>query len=96
MKASKSMECTSNIISISGLTKGTIYAIKVYVQDVRNINSEYKNVNASTLDITLITFTIDGTKYYAEENMTWKEWIASYYSNGNYEISLFNNWKSRI
>lgn len=87
MKASKSMESTSNIISISGLTRGTIYAIKAYVQDVRNINSEYKNVNASTLDITLITFTIDGTQYYVEENMTWKEWIASYYSNEIYEIS---------
>ena len=80
-------ESTSNIISISGLTKGTTYAIKAYVQDARKINSDYKIVNASTLDITLITFTIDGTQYYAEENMTWKEWIASDYSNGNYEIS---------
>ena len=46
MKAPKRMQSTSNIISISGLTKGTIYAIKAYVQDVRNINSEYKNVGA--------------------------------------------------
>lgn len=77
-------ESTSNVISISGLTKGTTYAIKAYVQDARKINSEYKNVNASTLDITLITFTIDGTQYYAEENMTWKEWVESIYSNNDY------------
>lgn len=72
-------ESTSNIISISGLTKGTTYAIKAYVQDERKINSDYKIVNASTLDITLITFTIDGTQYYAVENMTWKEWVESNY-----------------
>lgn len=77
-------ESTSNIISISGLTKGTTYAIKAYVQDARKINSEYKNVNASTLDITLITFTIDGTQYYAEENMTWKEWTNSSYANNKF------------
>ena len=77
-------ESTSNIISISGLTKGTTYAIKAYVQDARKINSDYKIVNASTLDITIITFTIDGTQYYAEENMTWKEWVESKYSNNDY------------
>ena len=81
-------ESTSNIISISGLTKGTTYAIKAYVQDARKINSDYKIVNASTLDITLITFTIDGSKYhtsdikkyYAELGMTWGEWIKSNYN----------------
>lgn len=77
-------ESTSNIISISGLTKGTTYAIKAYVQDARKINSDYKNVNASTLDITLITFTFMNITYYAEEGMTWEEFInSSYNTNSN-------------
>ena len=73
-------ESTSNIISISGLTKGTTYAIKAYVQDARKINSDYKIVNASTLDITLITFTFKNITYYAEEGMTWEEFINSSYN----------------
>lgn len=73
-------ESTSNIISISGLTKGTTYAIKAYVQDARKINSDYKIVNASTLDITLITFTFSDIIYNAEEGMTWEEFINSSYN----------------
>ena len=73
-------ESKSNIISISGLTKGTTYAIKAYVQDARKINSDYKIVNASTLDITLITFTFSDIIYNAEEGMTWEEFINSSYN----------------
>jgi hypothetical protein len=28
----------------------------------------------------LITFTIDGTEYQAEEDMTWSKWVASDYN----------------
>lgn len=73
-------ESTSNIISISGLTKGTTYAIKAYVQDVKNINSDYKNVDVSTLNITLISFTFSDIIYNAEEGMTWEEFINSSYN----------------
>ncbi len=30
-------------------------------------------------NVQLITFTIDGTEYQAEEGMTWEEWMASDY-----------------
>lgn len=73
-------ESTSNIISISGLTKGTTYAIKAYVQDVKNINSDYKNVDVSTLNITLISFTFSDIIYNAEEGMTWEKFINSSYN----------------
>ena len=33
----------------------------------------------------LITFTIDGTEYQAEEGMTWEEWCNSDYNVNNYE-----------
>lgn len=34
--------------------------------------------------ITLISFTIDGTTYQAEEGMTWAEWVESEYNIGGY------------
>jgi hypothetical protein len=36
---------------------------------------------------TLITFTIDGTEYQAEEGMTWKEWTATDYNPSTSGIS---------
>ena len=77
-------ESTSNIISISGLTKGTTYEIKAYVQDNKGISSEYKSINVTTLNVTLITFTFMNITYYAEEGMTWEEFInSSYNTNSN-------------
>jgi hypothetical protein len=35
----------------------------------------------------LITFTIDGTTYYAENGMTWGEWVDSEYGTDKYYIS---------
>ena len=34
----------------------------------------------------IISFTIDGTSYQAEEGMTWAEWVASSYNTGGFEI----------
>jgi hypothetical protein len=34
----------------------------------------------------LITFTIDGTEYQAEEGMTWEEFVNSDYNGGNFRI----------
>jgi hypothetical protein len=89
-------ESTSNIISISGLTKGTTYAIKAYVQDARKINSDYKIVNASTLDITLITFTFMDITYYAEEGMTWEEFINSSYNTTTNNCFVPGNTPSEV
>jgi hypothetical protein len=36
--------------------------------------------------IQLITFTIDGTEYQAEEGMTWYEWVNSKYNNAGWFI----------
>ena len=33
----------------------------------------------------LISFTIDGTQYQADEGMTWEEWCNSDYNVNNYE-----------
>lgn len=34
--------------------------------------------------VTLISFTIDGTTYQAEEGMTWAEWVESSYNTGGF------------
>ncbi len=36
--------------------------------------------------ITLIEFTIAGTTYYAEEGMTWGEWVSTSYNTGGFYI----------
>lgn len=35
----------------------------------------------------MISFTIDGASYQAEEGMTWAEWVASSYNTGDFIIS---------
>ena len=35
----------------------------------------------------LITFTIDGTTYQAEDGMTWEQWVASEYNTAGYKTS---------
>ena len=37
--------------------------------------------------VTLITFTIGGTEYQAEDGMTWGEWCDSEYNTGTYYVS---------
>jgi hypothetical protein len=45
-------------------------------------------VKGSKLDT--ISFTIDGTTYYADEGMTWKEWVDSEYNNAGIFYHDFN------
>ena len=39
---------------------------------------------------TLISFSIDGTSYQAEEGMTWSEWVESSYNTGGFYIIAVN------
>ena len=93
------IESSSNVISISDLSMGTIYLVKVYLLDSEGVKSEYNEVSFETL--TLLTFTIEGTAYYADPGMTWKEWVASDYNidsvykgdvcNGTYITGPYTN-----
>lgn len=54
----------------------TSYAIK---------SIEIRNASLVSVQTTaLISFTIDGTSYQAEEGMTWGEWVNSSYDTGNF------------
>jgi hypothetical protein len=37
--------------------------------------------------VELISFTVDGTSYQAEDGMTWREWVESEYNTGGFYIS---------
>ena len=39
----------------------------------------------------IITFTIEGTEYQAEEGMTWAEWVESEYNTGDAEITSYGS-----
>lgn len=39
-----------------------------------------------TTEVTLISFTIQGTSYQAESGMTWGEWVNSTYNTSNYTV----------
>ena len=39
--------------------------------------------------VTLISFTIDGTAYQAEEGMTWGEWVESEYNTNSYTATSY-------
>lgn len=55
-------------------------------------DSDYSNaVVYSMITPTLITFTIDGTSYQAEEGMTWKEWANSEYNTSRYFWGDYSN-----
>ena len=49
-------------------------------------NGEGGTITLTLTEIIPFTFTIDSTEYTADEGMTWSEWIASDYNEGNYQI----------
>ena len=65
----------------SGTDRGYVLIPK-NVEDQGNGNDTSKN---------LITFTIDGVEYQAEEGMTWGEWCESEYNTDGYNIIGTNN-----
>lgn len=62
-----------NKIFFAGISKGISerYTEGVIVEDIESEGAT-----------SLITFTIDGTSYQAEQGMTWAQWVASDYNTG--------------
>ena len=46
----------------------------------------YENGALYMVEEDLISFTIDGVSYQAEEGMTWDEWVSSSYNTDNYGV----------
>ena len=82
----------SNSYTFSNLEAETNYNISVYVTDSNGIKANNYNVNFTTTS-GLISFTVSEnstiTTYYAEEGMTWLDWVYSDYNTDNFTMPEF-------
>lgn len=82
------VESNNSSYTFTNLSSGSTYKISVKVKDSFG---RYSNVYSVTVDVlSLINFNIENTSYKAVEGMTWKEWINSDYSNGEYTTKACN------
>ena len=83
------VESNNSSYTFTNLSSGSTYKISVKVKDSFG---RYSNVYSVTVDVlSLINFNIESTSYKAVEGMTWKEWINSDYSNGEYTTKVCRN-----
>ncbi len=83
------VESNNSSYTFTNLSSGSTYKISVKVKDSFG---RYSNVYSVTVDVlSLINFNIENTSYKAVEGMTWKEWINSDYSNGEYTSKVCSN-----
>ena len=82
------VESNNSSYTFTNLSSGSTYKISVKVKDSFG---RYSNVYSVTVDVlSLINFNIENTSYKEVEGMTWKEWINSDYSNGEYTTKACN------
>ena len=67
----------------------------VYRKDVSSESGDDKGYilieKLSYVETNLITFTIDGIEYQAEEGMTWEQWVNSEYNTDGYYIIIWDD-----
>ena len=71
-----------------------IITINALLEEVKNGQSllEFLQANANKQGgATLISFTIDGTSYQAEDGMTWAQWVNSSYNTGGFTVNVGDN-----
>ena len=89
---------TTNNIRGRSLNKGVYEKVVVTISYINNENradGDFKvefgdiGLTYSTVDSaeTLISFTIGGTTYYAEEGMSWEQWVESDYNTDSFSCS---------
>ena len=85
-----------NTVAITQNTEGAKKTVSV--ADIKNAlfgtwsGTFYYNVEMVDVDnVELITFTIDGVEYQAEEGMTWGTWVNSDYNTGRFKLQPDSN-----
>ena len=97
-----SPDCGVVVVAEPNKTAAELDKYVISGMDAKGNDITSDSVNAQWIDVTLgvftnnsvappaqqITFTIAGTQYYAEEGMTWTQWVESDYNNDDfYHIS---------
>ena len=96
--STKLLTATNDFIAHLGTVAGSGYKVVVNgveygvdstkmadaVAELGSVFSDLVEQSAESGGDNLITFTIDGTTYKAEEGMTWGEWVESEYNTGGY------------
>ena len=78
-----SKQTTEEVNFIIEYESGSPLADGPFNVEIADIKFDYSTMDGES---NLITFTIDGTVYYAEQGMTWREWVQSSYSENKYLI----------
>ena len=95
--ASGDLTWTSSDTSVAEISgSGTTRTITLKKAGTVKITVSYGSVNAicnitvTEKQATLLSFTIDGTTYYAEEGMTWYNWVNSSYNTNGFACASTN------
>lgn len=68
------------------------YATTAYVDGlIGDINSILESIRNGRVGVTMISFTINGITYQAQEGMTWEDFCNSEYNNGRFRINSSSN-----
>lgn len=86
----------TNVVSVNGGFKSYQWVVPNGVDTISVAFAYYNGLNVyGTITVTttgsgsstnLISFTIDGTSYQAQEGMTWEQWVASSYNTGGFKV----------
>lgn len=77
-----SIDTTPTENSSNPITSGAVYSV------LGDIQSALDTILGG--GVTLITFTIEGTSYQAEEGMTWQQWVDSSYNTEGWNVLNHN------
>lgn len=77
-------------LSTLNLSAGT-YSITVKARSDGYADSAESSAVSYTVGVNLITFTVDGMTFQAEEGMTWEEWCESEYNTDNFYVDLYDD-----
>lgn len=86
MNATMAAENEGKYYKFTGDSTSTFTKNGIYKVQYQTSTWAFWDYSGDISKITLISFTIAGTSYQAEEGMTWTEWCASSYNTDGYKI----------
>ena len=90
MNATMTAENEGKYYKFTGDSTSTFTKNGIYKVQYQTSTWAFWGYSGDISKITLISFTIAGTSYQAEEGMTWTEWCASSYNTDGYFINTSN------